>query len=194
MATMIPFAIPDAPKSNQVVFDLLRDDPATRDWVIIHGVKCPPSGQQQQGIDFLALVPDGAILLLEVKGGGFEVKKGQWYTQSSQEHIPPPGKQAEKAMNRLENQLRAKFSGWFADSELPMDCVVLFTDTTWPPDLRPLGYPTVGLPDLETQMDQTLGERLGEIAQETRNDFPNGLPLNENAIKNLQEYLLNEYC
>lgn len=194
MATMIPFAIPDAPKSDQVVFDLLRDDPATRDWVIIHGAKSPSSGQQQQGVDFLALVPDGAILLLEVKGGGFEVKKGQWYTQSSQELIPPPGKQAEKAMYRLENRLRAKFAGWFADSELPMDCVVLFTDTTWPPDLRPLGYPTVGLPDLETQMDQTLGERLGEIAQETRNDFPNGVPLNANAIKNLQDYLLNEYC
>lgn len=194
MATMIPLAIPDAPKSDQVVFDLLRDDPATRDWVIIHGAKCASSGQQRQGIDFLALVPDGAILLLEVKGGGFEVKRGQWYTQNSQELIPAPGKQAEKAMYRLEDQLRAKFSGWFADAELPMDCVVLFTDTTWPPNLRPLGYPTVGLPDLDTHLDQTLGERLGEIAQETRNDFPNSVPLNANAIKNLQDYLLNEYC
>lgn len=194
MATMIPFAIPDAPISDQVVFDLLRDDPATRDWVILHGVKSPASGQQPQEIDFLALVPDRAILLLEVKGGGFEVKKGQWYTQNSQELIPPPGKQAEKAMYRLEDQLRAKFSGWFADSELPMDCVVLFTDTTWPPNLRPLGCPTVGLPDLETRLDQTLGERLGEIAQATRNDFPNGVQLNANAIKNLQDYLLNEYC
>ncbi len=192
MATMVPAAIPEAPAADREVFDMLRDDPATDGWVIIHGVKPPGADQRQQEIDFLALVPDAAILFVEVKRGGFEVKQGQWYALRTSEPIDRPGRQTEKAMFDLDDRLRNRFSDWSADAELAMDCVILFTDTTWPPHLRPLDHPTVGLPDLELRFQQSLGERLAEIAQETRAYFPDGVRLDSQTIKDIQDYLLSE--
>ena len=191
MATMIPAVIPGAPESEQAVFDLLRDDPATEGWVIMHGVKSASPSLLRREIDFLALIPDAAILCLEVKGGGFEVKGGQWYALSSQEMIEPPGKEAEKAMYGLDDQLRDRFSVHYKGAELPMDCVVLFTDTAWPSHLRPLDYPTIGLPDLESKSHQTLGQRLSEIAKEIRDDSPDNLRLDSRTIKDIQDVLVN---
>ena len=192
MATMVPAAIPEASEAEQVVFNLLQDDPATDGWVIIHGVKPPFSDRGQQEIDFLALVPDAAILCVEVKRGGFEVKQGQWYALKTHEPVDRPGRQTEKAMFGLDEQLRERFSNWSAGAELPMDCVILFTDTTWPPHLRPLAYPTVGLPDLELRFHQSLGERLDAIAKDTREYFPDGVRLDYQTIKDIQDYLLDE--
>ncbi len=192
MATMVPPALPEAPEADQVVFNLLRDDPATDGWVIFHGVKPPRSDRRQQEIDFLALVPDTAILCLEVKRGGFEVKQGQWYALRTSEPIDQPGRQTEKAMFGLDDQLRDRFSDWNTDAELPMDCVILFTDTTWPFHLRPLDHPTVGLPDLELRFQQSLGERLADIAQQTRSYFPDGVRLDPQTIKDIRDYLLND--
>ena len=192
MATMVPAAIPEAPEADQAVFDMLRDDPATDGWVIIHGVKPPYSDREQQEIDFLALVPDAAILCVEVKRGGFEVKQGKWYALKTSEPVDQPGRQTEKAMFGLDDQLRDRFSDWSTGAELPMDCVVLFTDTTWPTHLRPLDHPTVGLPDLDLRFQQSLGERLAEIAQETRAYFPDGVRLDSQTIKDIQDYLLTE--
>ena len=39
MATMILAAIPGASEPEQTVFNLLRDDPATEGWVVMHRVK-----------------------------------------------------------------------------------------------------------------------------------------------------------
>ena len=193
MATMVPAVIPEASEAEQVVFNMLRDDPATDDWVIVHGVKPAYSGQSQGEIDFLALVPDAAILCLEVKQGGFEVKQGQWYALKTHEPVDQPGRQTEKAMFGLDEQLRERFSNWSAGTELPIDCVILFTDTTWPPHLRPLDYPTVGLADLEFRYQQSLGERLASIARETRSYFSDGVQLDSQTIKDIQDYLLNEH-
>ena len=186
MATMFPAMIPDAPEPDQLVFGLLRDDPVTDGWVVIHDVKNPASDPPQRGIDFLALVPGTAILCVEVKSGGFEIRQGQWYAPGSRERIDPPGKQAEKAMYGLDDRLRSRFASWQSDADLPMDCVVLFTDTRWPPHLRPLAYPTVDLPD---QGDKSLGECLAEIAREIHEDIPDGITLDSQTIQTIQDYL-----
>lgn len=189
MATMIPVAIPDAPEANRVVFDLLRDDPATEGWIVLHGVAIPSSERRQRTIDFVALVPDSAILCLEVRGGGFEVKSGQWYALGAGEPVEPPGRRTEKAMYELDNRLRAHMPDWCGDADLPIDSVVLFTDTAWPPHLRPLAYPTVGLPDLESRAHKTLGQRLGEIAAEIHADLPDSPPPDSEAVRTVQDYL-----
>ena len=189
MATMVPVAIPDASEADQVVFNLLRDDPVTDGWVILHGVNQRPSDRRQGAIDFLALIPDAAILCVEVKGGGFEVKSGQWYALNTRQPVDPPGKRAEKAMYALDGQLRARISHWNGDFALPMDSVVLFTDTTWPPHLRPLAYPTVGLPDLEVGANQTLGQRLNQIAAEIRDDLPDSPALDPTTVRAIQDCL-----
>ena len=189
MATMIPAAIPEAPEADRLVFNLLRDDPATAGWVIMHGVKVTSDDRRERGIDFLALVPGAAILCLDVRGGGYEVKSGQWYALNTKELVDPPGRQAERAMYELDNRLRAHFPGWCGDADLPIDSVVLFTDTTWPPHLRPLDYPTIGLPDLASCAHQTLGQRLGEIAAAIHADLPDSLPPDSETIRTVQDYL-----
>ena len=188
MATMVPATIPNAPESSQMVFDLLRDDPATDGWVIIHSVSSPTEGSLQ-GIDFLALVPNQAILCVEVKGGGFQIKQGQWFALSTNDRVESPGRQVARGIDGLDGLLRDHFVSWGTDMDLPMDGVILFTDTTWPPHLRPLAYPTVGLPD---QVDQTLGERLAEIAREIHEDIPDGVPLDSETVKDIQNYLAGE--
>lgn len=192
MATMVPPAIPDAPASDQAVFDMLREDPATDGWVIFYSVKVTADDQREREIDFLALVPDSAILCMDVRGGGYEVKQGQWYGLGSREMVDRPGRQVAKAMYGLDDQLRDHFERLGADSELPMDCVILFTDTTWPPHLRPLSHPTVGLPDLELRFQQSLGERLSDIAKEAREEFPNSVHLDSRIIEDIKDYLLAE--
>ena len=189
MATMIPAAIPGASAAEQTVFNLLRDDPATEGWVVMHRVKTLASDQRERTIDFLSMVPDAAILCLEVRGGGFEVKSGQWYALSTREPVTPPGRQVEKAMYELDSQLRAHFPGWNGDAELPIDSVVLFTDTTWPPHLRPLSYSTISLPDLAGYAHQTLGERLSEIAGEIRAELPDSPPPHPATLRAGQDYL-----
>ena len=190
MATMIPAEIPGAPQAEQTVFNLLRDDPATADWVVMHRVKTLAADQRERTIDFVAMVPDSAILCIEVRGGGFEVKSGQWYALSTRELVEPPGRQVEKAMYALEDQLRLRFPDWNGDYDLRMDSVVLFTDTTWPAHLRPLDYPTVGLPDLGFKTPQTLGERLQDIANSVRYDLPDSPQLCSAAVQDIQAYLV----
>lgn len=189
MATMIPAEITGASDAEQTVFNLLRDDPATEGWVVMHQVKTLAADQRERTIDFLAMVPDAAILCLEVRGGGFEVKSGQWFALSTRELVEPPGRQVEKAMYELDSQLRAHFPGWRGYAELPIDSVALFTDTTWPPHLRPLSYPTIGLPDLEGYTHKTLGARLSEIAGEIRADLPDSPPPDTDTILAVQDYL-----
>ena len=189
MATMIPAAIPGASEPEQTVFNLLRDDPATEGWVVMHRVKTQASDQRERTIDFLAMVPDAAILCLEVRGGGFEVKSGQWYALSTRELVEPPGRQVEKAMYELEDQLRIRFPDWNGDYDLRMDSVVLFTDTTWPSHLRPLDYPTIGLPDLAGYTHQTLGVCLNEIAGAISSDLPDSPRPDPETIRAVQEYL-----
>ena len=192
MATMVPAAIPEAPEDDQMVFNLLREDPATDGWVIFYSVKVTAHDQRERKIDFLALVPDSAILCMDVRGGGYEVKQGQWYALWSREMVDRPGRQVAKAMYGLDDQLRDHFAHWGADAELPMDCVILFTDTTWPPHLRPLAHPTIGLPDLEFRFQQSLGERLLDIAKETREEFPDSVGLDSQIVEDIQNYLLAE--
>ncbi len=192
MATMVPHNISEAPAADQEVFDMLRDDPATDGWVIFYGVKITGGDQRERKIDFLALVPDSAILCMDVRGGGYEVKQGQWYALGSREMVDRPGRQVAKAMYGLDDQLRDHFAQWGDGAELPMDCVILFTDTTWPPHLRPLAHPTVGLPDLEFRFQQSLGERLLDIAKETREELPDSICLDSRVIADIHGYLTAE--
>ena len=190
MATMIPAEVPGASEAEQTVFNLLRDDPATEGWVVMHRVKTLASDQRERTIDFLAMAPDAAVLCLEVRCGGFEVKSGQWYALSTRELVEPPGRRVTKAMYALEDQLRISFPDRNGDYDLRMDSVALFTDTTWPAHLRPLDYPTVGLPDLGFKTPQTLGERLQDIADSVCQDLPDSPQLCSAAVQDIPGYLV----
>ena len=170
------------PDSERLVFQLLSEDPAAEGWVVLHSVRPNPAyspGRRQRRrpqVDFLVLVPNVAILCLEVKGGGFRVQNGKWYPEAAEQPDTPPVEQAEYAMYMLRNEVAGRFGGEWGNVELPIDCVVIFTDTNWPAGIRPPEKPVIELPSLLQQGAKTLAERLVEIARSTRNEVP-GTPL-----------------
>ena len=136
MAIMIPEAVPpDAPHSEQTVFDLLRDDPATDDWVVIHSSEYDAYQGRPREIDFLILMPGCGIVCLEVKGGGFEVENGQWYSLWSGSSVESPISQGRAAMFALKNELERSFWRDLSNSPIPIDFAVVFTDCNWPDDV-----------------------------------------------------------
>lgn len=136
MAIMIPEAIPpDAPHSEQIVFELLRDDPAADGWVVIHSSEHDTYQGRPREIDFLILMPGVGVVCLEVKGGGFEVENGQWYSLGSGSSVESPISQGRAAMFALKNELERSFWKDLSNSPIPIDFVVVFTDCNWPDDV-----------------------------------------------------------
>lgn len=83
MATMLPRQIDETTVSaaERRVFGLLRADPGTSDWVILHSLGLSRRGSKPYGeIDFVLLVPGGGIFCLEVKGGRVACRDGVWET------------------------------------------------------------------------------------------------------------------
>ena len=129
MAIMIPETIPpDAPHSERTVFELLRDDPATDGWVVIHSSEHNSRQGRPREIDFLILMPNCGVVCLEVKGGGFEVANGQWYSIGARASVEPPINQGRAAMFALVDDLEKSLS----DLAVPIDFAVAFTDCNWP--------------------------------------------------------------
>lgn len=197
MATMIPPSLADdVPVSERLVFRLLSEDPDCEGWVILHSVRPDPaytpgpSGRRPQ-IDLLVLVPDVAILCVEVKGGDFRVRNGEWYPGNAERpRRTSPIEQADYAMYVLRNELLGQLGREWEDHELPINSVVVFTNTNWPGDIRPPERPVIGLPELQQQGVKTLAERLAEIARTTRNEIRNQrpLPLDTPTIAAIQQW------
>ncbi len=195
MATTIPRVIPDdAPNSERLVFQLLREDPATDGWIVIHKIRPRQRpGRRPREIDFLVLIPDVALLCIEAKGGGFVIEGGSWYRPGPpREPIEPPVDQAEAAMYLMRNELVNQFRRQWDDAELPIGCAVVLTDTNWPEEIREPGRPVVGLPDLQQQGARTLAQRLEEIAQTVRGEIDPARRLSFNlpTVHSIAEYLL----
>ena len=123
------------PESERQMYRLFRESPELRDWTIIHssshlGEKVP------REIDFLALVPNYGILCIEIKGGGFYVRKGQWHRWNDHQPIESPARQSEQAMYALQKELQ-QVHGAESDVGLtPAECCVVFPDSDWPDNAR----------------------------------------------------------
>lgn len=135
MATIIPPTISrNVQRSEQETFRLLAAAP--KDWVVIHSVKVPQRGSNRpREIDFVVLIGQ-VVICLEVKGGHFEVRNGQWYTRDGIE-IDDPVEQARSAMFALRNHaedssiIEERFS-----RDVRFEYAVLFADGEWPQDVR----------------------------------------------------------
>jgi hypothetical protein len=83
MARMIPsFCDPATPSgAERRMFDLLKSDPATADWIVLHSLGLARRGDRPYGeVDFVVLIPCAGIFCLEVKGGGVACANGKWIT------------------------------------------------------------------------------------------------------------------
>jgi hypothetical protein len=130
---------PSVPASEKLVFDGLKK--LGNDWVVVHGLRfiIPARGRRppRNGeVDFVLAHPKQGLIVLEVKGGRYEIKHGSWYTF-------PEGKRT--AMNQSPfaqaTQNRYELADHIADQVglrgLPFGHAVAFTDGAPDGDLGP---------------------------------------------------------
>jgi len=111
MARMIPpyYDPASTPPGEREVFERLRDDPATSDWIALHSLAVAEHPRQIQGeVDFVVLVPGVGVLCLEVKSHLTvdRLPDGQWKLGSHRPEVRGPFIQADEAKFAVEGQLR----------------------------------------------------------------------------------------
>ena len=123
--------------AEKYIFRLLKEDPATEDWLVFHSLGLSHRGNKPYGeIDFVVIVPNKGVVCLEVKGGGISCKNGKWYTTNRSNQISEykrsPFMQAREGMFELEKSIK---------------------------DRAPLGFPNVNMsyavvmPDIEFNLE-----------------------------------------
>jgi len=109
MALMLPNTLPDdAPPGEKMVFQRLQSDPATNGWIVLHSLDLADHPTQVSGeADFVIIVPERGILVLEVKSHTkvFVDERGWWLGAESQPDQRGPFKQAAGAMRAIRSYL-----------------------------------------------------------------------------------------
>ncbi len=110
MARMIPSTIPGSCPSpgEQAIFAKIKQEEATRDWIVLHSVDIAQHLRQVSGeADFVIIVPAFGVLCLEVKAcRSLERRDGLWYYGNDPKGDPRgPFKQAAEAMHSLRQQV-----------------------------------------------------------------------------------------
>lgn len=113
MARMIPpYPSPECSSPGErEIFRRLRDDPGTKDWIVLHSLDIANHKRQVAGeIDFVIIVPFKGVLCLEVKAcTALRREGGLWYYGTDQKPDPRgPFKQASEAMHSLRERLSAR--------------------------------------------------------------------------------------
>jgi hypothetical protein len=138
MAKMIPpYWLEKTPNSEQHVFNLLQNDPATKDWVVFHSLNLKHSGTGPYGeVDFVVLIPGTGVLCLEVKGGRVACKDGAWTSTDAAGNIHnlkrSPFKQAQDGMHEVRKSLEERLAAP-EFYKVPFGHLVIFTDVDAPP-------------------------------------------------------------
>ncbi len=130
MAKMLPpqCDATTASAAERRLFELLRTDPGTHDWIILHSLGLGRRGNRPYGeIDFVALIPGGGVICIEVKGGRVSCADGCWTTIDREGHPHTLGRspflQAREGMFALRDRVERKLGKQFA-AECPFGYMV----------------------------------------------------------------------
>ncbi len=139
MATMLPPTLSDDVKSGaeRRVFELLRSDPDTRDWIVLHSLGLSRHAHKRYGeLDFVVLVPGGAVVCLEVKGGRVGCENGVWHTVNRYDETArlnqSPFDQAREGMFALAKIIADKAPEGRHLANVAFGYGVLFPNIEWP--------------------------------------------------------------
>lgn len=110
MARMIPPIIPASCRSpgEQEVFARLKDEPGTKDWIVLHSLDIAHHLRRVAGeADFVIIAPALGVLCLEVKAcHSMRREAGLWYYgQNAQGDPRGPFKQSSEGMHSLRQQV-----------------------------------------------------------------------------------------
>jgi len=115
MAKLSPPYIDKDCKSNgeRMIFDMLKRDSFTEDWIVLHSLNLSQHTKRLYGeIDFLLLIPNAGVFVMEVKGGDVRCKNGEWEFIDRYGNITKnksPFNQARDAMFSLQAEIKKEF-------------------------------------------------------------------------------------
>jgi hypothetical protein len=139
MARMIPSDWHEkTPSSEQRIFQLLQQDPATSEWIVLHSLNLKQSGTRPYGeVDFVVLIPGAGVLCLEVKGGRIACRDGLWTSTDAAGRTyqlkRSPFKQAEDGMHEIRRALEERLQRRRDFYQVPFGHIVVFPDVPAPP-------------------------------------------------------------
>jgi DNA polymerase III delta prime subunit len=129
MARMMPSFCPqDAPPGERALFRRLASSPTTREWVILHSLGIASHVRQIEGeADFVAVVPDQGILVVEVKSHQSvqRLDDGMWILGRHKPTSRSPFRQASEAKHSIRSFLQTRGAN---TRSVPMLDAVWFTD------------------------------------------------------------------
>lgn len=120
------------------MFELLRSDPGTQEWTVLHSLGLARRGKKPYGeIDFVVLIPEAGILCLEIKGGRVSCRDGVWRTRDRHGHEHElnrsPFLQAREGMFSLRAAIGTHFGPSDPATNVLIGCVVVFPEVAAPP-------------------------------------------------------------
>lgn len=164
MARLIPpeFDAHTVSAAEKRVFSLLRHDPDTKDWVVLHSLGLAARGRRPYGeVDFVVLIPSGAVICLEIKGGRISCQDGVWRTVDrtgqAYELKRSPFMQSRDGMFALRNAILRKLGKDHSAARCIMGHVVIFPDVPVPPqtpEFEP--WEAIGRDDLAAPISRSI--------------------------------------
>lgn len=115
MAKLSPPYIDKDCKSTgeRMIFDMLKKDSFTDDWIVLHSLNLSQHTTRLYGeIDFLLLIPNAGIFVMEVKGGDVRCNNGVWEFIDRHGNVnknKSPFNQAREAMFSLQTEIKKEF-------------------------------------------------------------------------------------
>lgn len=198
MARMIPPRVDGTtPRSERRVFELLREDPETADWTVLHSLGLSRRGERQPygEIDFVVLVPGMGVVCLEVKGGRVHCESGIWSTTNhhgqTNRLARSPFLQAREGMFALRRSVLQRFDGAAAEAHVIFGAAVVFPDVDAPPPTPEFErWELLDSSDLRRPIGQSIARVLAETASRLGNRRGVATPA---VLKSLRNFLRPDF-
>jgi hypothetical protein len=138
MAKMLPTQFDNSTVSAAEckLFKLLKNDPNTKNWIVLHSLGLSSRGKKPYGeIDFVVMVPGKGVFCLEVKGGRVACQNGEWATTNrigrTEKLNRSPFLQAREGMFALRNTILEHAPAGFP-ADIVFGYAVVMPDISFP--------------------------------------------------------------
>jgi len=132
MAKLSPPYIDKDCKSTgeRIIFDMLKKDSFTEEWIVLHSLNLSQHTRRLYGeIDFLLLIPNAGVFVMEVKGGDVRCKNGEWEFIDRHGNVnrnKSPFNQARDAMFSLQTEIKNEFGAKHRFNKIQFGFLVAF--------------------------------------------------------------------
>lgn len=137
MAKLSPLYIDKDCKSTgeRMIFEMLKKDSFTDEWIVLHSLNLSQHTKRLYGeIDFLLLIPNAGIFVMEVKGGDVKCKDGIWEFTDRHGNVnrnKSPFVQARDAMFSLKEEIKKEFGANHKFNRIQFGFFVAFPQVTF---------------------------------------------------------------